>query len=180
MATTRTKRVSIYSKILITRDVSIPIANIGSNIKQTLEKIISNNIEGKCIVEGFIKHNSIQIMSYSSGLIDGSHVKFTVVLECLVCSPVEGMRIACIVKNITKAGIRAETNEEVSPVVIFIARDHHHSQEYFSNIQENDKIDVRIIGQRFELNDKYISIIAELLEPRNTKKNKKPKILIED
>jgi len=32
--------------------------------------------------------------------------------------------------------------------------------------KEGDIINVRIIGQRFELNDKYISVIATLIEPK--------------
>ena len=76
------------------------------------------------------------------------------------------MIIDCVVKNITKAGIRAETNEEKSPVVIFIARDHHYLSHNFSDINEADQIQIRIIGQRFELNDTYISIIAELKDKK--------------
>jgi hypothetical protein len=34
----------------------------------------------------------------------------------------------------------------------------------FSQVQLNDEIKVRVIGQRYELNDKYISIIAELID----------------
>jgi hypothetical protein len=45
-----------------------------------------------------------------------------------------------------------------------LARDHHNSP-YFSTVKINDRINVRVIGQRFELNDKYVSIIAELIEP---------------
>ena len=52
-----------------------------------------------------------------------------------------------------------------------MARDHHHSH-YFSSVKINDKINVRVIGQRFELNDKYVSVIAELIEPEIIKKPK--------
>ena len=45
---------------------------------------------------------------------------------------------------------------------MFIARDHHYNSESFNEIKEGDKFTARVIGQRFELNDKYISIIAEL------------------
>ena len=38
----------------------------------------------------------------------------------------------------------------------------------FSNVKENEEINVRVIGQRYELNDKYISIIAELLPKKKT------------
>jgi len=169
----------IYAPILITRKITISIINVGNNIKQTLEKVIVKQVEGRCVVEGFVKPLSSKILTYSSGTLKGSDVEFEIVFECLVCSPVEGMHIACVAKNITKAGIRAETAEDPSPVVIFVARDHHLSSAYFTNVQENDAINVRVIGQRYELNDKYISVIAELLEPREEKiKRKKKRRLI--
>lgn len=172
--------IGIYSKMLITRKVPVNIRYIGSNIKQTLENIISSEIEEKCIVEGFVKPLTTKILTYSSGLIDGVNIMFEIVFECLVCSPVEGQHIKCIAKNITKAGIRAETDEEHSPVVIFIARDHHNTSKHFATVKQNDSITVRVIGQRYELNDKYISIIAELLETKvdKFKNTKKPRLVI--
>ncbi len=189
MKTKDEKQKGIYTKILITKQIPINIINVGKNIKKTIEEILKSSIEGKCIEEGFIKANSIKIITYSSGLIQGSNVIFEVVFECFVCCPVEGMHIRCVATNITKAGIRAETNEDVSPVVIFIARDHHYKMEYFSKVKQDDTIKVRVIGQRFELNDKYISIIAELIEPhekelksKRTKQSKvaKPTIVIDN
>ena len=172
----------IYNNILITRNISVSINNVGSGIKQTLEKIIANTIEGRCIVEGFIKPNSTKILTNSSGIIKGNLIHFEVVFECAACSPVEGMLINCIAKNITKAGIRAESKDVPSPVIIFISRDHHHTSDYFTKIKEEQEIKVRVIGQRFELNDKYISIIAELIVPseEKTKQKKKPKLRIKD
>ena len=98
--------------------------------------------------------------------------------ECDACMPVEGMQIECTIKNITKAGIRAEVGTENSPLVIFIARDHHEITEYFNSVNIGDTIDIRVIGQRFELNDTFISIIAELLEPKQTIKIKKRRKLV--
>ena len=156
----------LYSQILITRTITISINNIGNSIKETLEKAIAAQIEGKCIVEGYIKPKTIEIITFSSGLVAGSYVIFEVVFQCYVCSPVEGMLINCSAKHINKAGIRAEVNEMPSPVVIFIARDHNYASALFAQVKENDEIKVRVIGQRFELNDKYISIIAELIETK--------------
>jgi hypothetical protein len=82
------------------------------------------------------------------------------------------MNITCIAKNITKAGIRAETSDLPSPVVIFVARDHHYSTPYFSDVKEMDEIVIKVIGQRYELNDKYISIIAELVPAKVVNMNK--------
>jgi len=174
----RKKSNDIYMNTIITKRVNVPITNVNKNIKYTLEKIISNEIEGKCITEGYIKPRSINILTYSSGLIHGATIVFEVVIECNVCNPVEGMTIPCMVKNITKAGIRAQTDEEVSPIVIFIARDHHYMSQKFSTIKEGEMINAKVIGQRFELNDKYISIIAELVEAKEVLKMKKKKKLI--
>jgi DNA-directed RNA polymerase subunit E'/Rpb7 len=172
----------IYGPMLITRKIVLSIVNVGSNIKQTLEKVIAKQVEGRCVVEGFVKPLSSKILTYSSGVLKGSDIEFEIVFECLVCSPVEGMHIECVAKNITKAGIRAETAEDPSPVVIFVARDHHLSSAYFANVQEGDSINVRVIGQRYELNDKYIAVIAELLEPREAKikRKKRPKLIMSD
>ena len=76
------------------------------------------------------------------------------------------MKIHCTIKNITKAGIRAEIAGDISPVVIFIARDHQYQSKYFAEKKEGEEIYIKVIGQRFELNDKYISIIATLVEPK--------------
>jgi len=194
--------IPIYSKSLITRNVVIPIHSISKNIKQMIEKYISSNFEGRCILEGYVKPQSSKIITYSSGLIErGTNINFEVVFECDICFPVEGCLLSCTAKNITKAGIRCESSDEVpSPIVVFIARDHHFNSNYFSSVQEDDKVTVKVIGQRFELNDKYISIIAELVMPSHNFQNNnninnnnlisssnkkilnkaKPKLIIED
>ena len=180
------KLVSIYSRCLITKNISIPITSIGRNIKETIEKVIAFNFEGKCLVEGYIKPKSSKIITYSSGLVErGINISFEVVFECEICFPVEGTLVSCVAKNITKAGIRAESSDEIpSPVIVYLARDHHYNNKQFSEIVENDTFNVRVIGQRFELNDKYVSIIGELVKPKPDKevyKNvSKPKLVIED
>jgi DNA-directed RNA polymerase subunit E'/Rpb7 len=163
LAVKGTNENNIYSKALIHKKVVLKIVNIGTNIKHILEKAVALQIEGKCIIEGYVKPNSVSVLTYSSGIISAADIVFEVVFECLVCSPVEGMVIQCVAKNITKAGIRAETNEPSSPVVVFIARDHHYKSEEFANVKENDTIHAKVIGQRYELNDKYVSVIAVLL-----------------
>jgi DNA-directed RNA polymerase subunit E'/Rpb7 len=186
----RDKLQTIYSRCLLTRKIVLPLVTIGKNLQENIEENIKVNFEGKCVVEGFIKPGSVKIITYSSGTIQrGNQILFEIVFECDVCFPVEGMIISCVAKNITKAGIRAESAGEVpSPVVVFIAKDHHYNVPHFADIQEGDKINVRVIGQRFELNDKYVSIIGEIIKEKefvpNTKGSKlgnsKPRLVIEE
>jgi hypothetical protein len=171
------KQRSVYSRCQITKKIILPITAIGKNIMQTLENTISKMVGGKCIVEGFVKPNSVRVITFSSGVVKGENIIFDVVFNCEVCFPVAGMNLNCIAKNITKAGIRAESADETpSPFILYIARDHYYSSDTFNAVQENDKIMCRVIAQRFELNDKNVSIIGELVP---VKKEIKPKLIIE-
>lgn len=170
----RPGKLSLYIKNISTKRLSVPVKCVGSNIKGTLENILRSNIEGKCSIEDYVKQRSCNVITYSCELVTGNLAIFTVVYECLVCNPSQGMRISCSVKNITNAGILAQVDDsEYSPVNIFIARDHHYNIPYFSELKEGDEIMIRVIGQRFELNDTFVSVLGELelerqREPRNS------------
>ena len=155
----------LYSRAVLSQKVQLPFILVGTNVETTIRHTISSKIEGKCIVEGYVRPGSIKIITISSGTLQGRFIEFDVVFECSICCPVEGMQIKCYAKNITQAGIRAFTNldEKNSPVIIYVSRDHHSTNEYFNSIKEKDAIRIRVIGQRFELNDKQVSIIGELL-----------------
>jgi len=140
-------KLGIYTTILLTRKLQIPFRIIGRNVKETLEHMLSKRVEGKCMAEGFIRPGRI----------------FDVVYECLACSLVEGVVFSCIIKNISLAGIRATLNEPKTPVVVFIARDHHYDRADFTRLQEEEEIRIRVIGQRFEIGDEAISVIGELV-----------------
>lgn len=155
----------IYNKNILTRKIYLSINEIGSNLKENIEKKLQETIEGKCNVEGYIKQNTVNVLEYSSGEVKGDKIIFYINFECLVCKPVEGTILKdCIVKNNTKAGIRAELkNEKPSPLVIFVSRDHNYKNEKLSKLNENDIINVRLIGIRYELNDVNICAIGELV-----------------
>jgi DNA-directed RNA polymerase subunit E'/Rpb7 len=162
------KVIDVYSQCIINKQIVLPITEIGNNIKEVLEKYLKFNFEGKCIVDGYVKKNSTKVISYSSGVINGVNVVFEIVFECLVCFLVEGSLLNCVAKNITKAGIRAESSKESpSPFVVFISRDHHFSHPSFASIEEGDTFIAKVIGQRFELNDTYVSVIGELVDSKH-------------
>jgi DNA-directed RNA polymerase subunit E'/Rpb7 len=186
------REVGVYMNTLLSRKIQVSFNKIGKNIKEVLEKSVKRDIEGKCTIEGFVKSNSTKVLTYSSGVLFENKVEFDVVFECLVCCPVEGMLIKCNVKNKTQAGIRAvigtgtgTTSEEKSPVVVYVSRDHHYNNKYFNTVNENDEITVRVIGQRYELNDEQVSVIGEIVEPKTDKikidkMKKKPRLVISE
>lgn len=164
--------IGVYMNSLLSRKIQVPFKKVGKNIKELLQNKIKRDIEGKCTIEGFIKPDSTRVLTYSSGVLFEDVIEFDVAFESLVCCPVEGMKIKCVIKNKTQAGIRAVINEDVSPVVIYITRDHHYNNKYFSTVEEGDEITAKVIGQRYELNDEQVSIIGEIVEPKSDKYKK--------
>ena len=159
----------VYIRSLLTKKTVLKYDEVNADLFNILEMKIKKLNEGKCVKEGYVKNNSVKLLTYSSGELFDNKILFECVFECLITNPVESTLIYCITKSITKVGVRAEliVDDEVSPYIVFIARDHHYDNESFSHIKENDIIQVRILGQRYELNDKYISIIAELISINN-------------
>ena len=157
-------KTEIFTPLLETDVIHIPFNKVGKNINDIIKKKLVDKIEGKCMKDGFIEPGSTDIITISSGTLVNSYVKYIVAYQSNVCFPVENMVIECTAKNITKAGIKATiTKYTKTPMVIFVARDHHYNNDKFNSIEENDVIRVKIIGQRFELNDEYISVIAEIV-----------------
>jgi len=146
--------------------ITLPILEVGGNIKQNLERMIVSKTEGKCIVEGFVRPDSIRIMTYSAGKVYSGNVEFQTTFQCMICHPVEGTLVRCICKTITKAGIHAEVADRQGnvPIIVFIARDHHIQNTDFEKVFENAKLLVNIIGIRFELNDTNICAIGKLVK----------------
>ena len=158
------RKKGIWMRNILTRKIFLPFKSLGSNIRENIKKRLEETLYNKCSKEGYIKKKSIKILSYSSGVVEANTVIFDVMFECDICRPVEGQIIPCKVKNVTRAGIRATyTREEDSPITIFVARDHHYNNEEFSQKKEDDDINIKVIGIRYELNDETISVLGELI-----------------
>lgn len=168
---------SVYARNMISAKIHLSMREVGDSTKQNLERKIVQRTEGKCIPEGYVRPDSVKIITYSSGVVKMNLIEFQVVFECLICNPVEGQIVECTTKTITKAGIHAEvmTDRKFIPMKIFVARDHNYANRLFGNITENETISVRIIGKRFELNDPYIVAIASLIDNTRGARNAQPK-----
>ena len=167
----------LFQSALLTKRIIIHMNLVDKFIYNTLTTILKTEIEGKCCVDGYVKPDSVKISSYSSGLISGSNVSFDILYECLICLPVEGMTLQVKALSINTAGIKAESIQyshptelsvasggtHATPYVLFISRNHHQDNDIFNSIQVNDTFTAKVIVQRFELNDKYISIIGEIV-----------------
>lgn len=157
---------TIYTHSQIMRQISIPFNAVGKNLHQTIESIIKNMVENRCVAEGFVKPDSIQIKTYSSGKLEGDKVRFDVVFECDIFYPVAGMLLNCVAKLVNKAGITGESVDITpTPFEAHIMRDHFNMNPYFQSIKVGDRFVAKVLGTRFEINDKYVGVVAKLVRP---------------
>lgn len=162
---------SLYHPTCIQRRVCIPFSGVAnfSNMNDHLKQMVSNEIDGRCIPEGFIKPGSCVLRSHSVGTFSAGNILFDLNVDCMLCCPKEGSVINCIAKTVTQAGIRAHACMNPSPVVIYVSREMHDAVRHgpvtmsMDSISPGDPMQIRVIGKRFELNDKCVSIIGELI-----------------
>ncbi len=155
---------SLYHSAIIHHKVVLPFAAIQSfkSIQELLIQYASDQIAGKCITEGFIKPQSCVLRSQSVGTLSAGNIAFNLEIECMLCCPKEGDVMKCVAKTVTQAGIRAHASMEPSPVVVYISRDVQDCQSRtMDSVKPGDHILIRVIGKRYELNDKHVSIIGE-------------------
>lgn len=133
-----------------------------------LEKL-KEKVEGKCDNNGFINHDSAVILKRSMGELQQGQFNgacvFKVVYSVDICSPVEGMIIKCIVRNINKMGLFCELSGfDPSPLSLILAKQHHLKNEDFEKVKPNDLINVEIIGVKIEYNEDQITCIGILAD----------------
>ena len=166
---------ALYHATCIRRKLCIPVSDIPhvSRVEDHLRQTVSGEMDGRCIAEGFIKPGSCILRSHSAGTFSAGNIRFDLEIDCMLCCPKEGAVMNCVAKTVTQAGIRANASvreHEPSPVVIYISREMHdatrlgesmQTQMPMDAIKPGDAMQIRVVGRRFELNDKQVSIIGE-------------------
>lgn len=164
---------SLYNPTCLRRKLCLPFSAVSnfSRVEDYLLKSVSNDMDGRCITEGFVEPGSCKLRSYSVGTFSAGNIKFDLDIECMMCCPKEGTVIKCTAKTVTQAGIRAHAAFMTpSPVVVYVSREMYDatrvsesmpSQLPMDSVKPGDVMHIRVVGRRFELNDKQVSIIGE-------------------
>ena len=173
--TMETSYESLYLPNMMEMRVTLYLNEIGGNkTKENLRKMIAHQIEGKCVSEGYVRPTSVNVKSYNNGVIKGEKIEFLVVFQCLICNPAEGTWIEnCKVSSKTKAGIHANIRDgTITPVTVFVIRDHYIDNQLYELVKEQDYINIKVIGTRYELNDECVEVLGQLVPRRNTTETK--------
>ena len=89
---------------------------------------------------------------------------YKITFTCNVCNPVINQIIQCKVGNIDKSQVICYIGEpEASPVEVYLFKHHHVGNPEFIALKNNDIINVKIGGSKWEYNDTCINSIAQFV-----------------
>lgn len=155
---------NIFFNSMIKQRVIVQAKYLNSHINQYLLDYLKHRFEGKCISEGYIQQDSIEIMEKSIGYINGSRfmgdVNYDILFKANICNPMINNIIECEVKFINKLGLLCKNG----PITIIVGRQFHFNPNLLDNIQVGEVIKISIIDKKFSLNDRQIEVTAKLLE----------------
>ena len=153
----------IYVKRALTDEIHLQPNQLNyPNISDIILQNLKNKVEGRCISDGYIKPESVEILSRNSGIMENhdfsGSVTYTIKYKADICVPYVGQVIECIVDT------HDDTNsvcyigdEETSPMEIYLFRDHYIGNADYVNLQSGDKILIKIMKTQIEYGKKILA-----------------------
>ena len=140
---------------------------------------LKSNYEGLCTKYGFIKPESIELIKKSQGTFIKEYfngfIKFELHCRAETCNPVQGNIVQAVIKNKNQLGILAESSMEVNgkqipilDIIIPIKSAGIISQIDLDTLKIGDPISVEVMGKKYQIKDRKISIIGRVIS--NVKK----------
>ena len=159
--TIQTSFVTMFHSQVFKTSIAVSLKNCTS-IDETIKREVQR-IEGTCISTGYVKPESVKILSRSIGtthaINTSGNIYYDVVCSADVFNPRAGDSLSCIVERVNKLGVMAHGTDDL-PVCVIIARQHHN--DTFRECTPSDVIDCEIIGSRFKIKDREIQVIAKM------------------
>jgi DNA-directed RNA polymerase subunit E'/Rpb7 len=153
----------------LSKDIVINPLNINKNIEEFILKKCKYLFEGKCIDEGYVKEDSIQILKKSLGSYNGSlfngATTYRVMFEALICNPPIDSVIKLNIEQINKMAIRTI----IGPLNILVVKEYETNKKLFKNLKVGDEITVRVIDKQIKKNSKYIKLSCKLVDQSKKK-----------
>lgn len=142
-----------------------------ADFEDTILRKLRQNLEGVCSRHGYIKPSSIEIVRRSAGQFVkqhfNGHLRYDVVCRAEVCNPPQNSIVEAVIKKMNELGLHAESTLRIGesdvPVLDIIIPKRAagiQSEVDLSELQPGDRIYVEVLGKRFQLNDRMISIIG--------------------
>ncbi len=135
------------------------------NISDIVLNVLKQKVEGRCISDGYVKPESVTILSRSLGCMENhdfaGNVSYYLKYRADICAPKPGQLIECIIDT------HDETNsvcyygdETTSPVEIYLFRDHYIGNVEFANLKKGNKILVKVLEPEISFGAEKVLVSA--------------------
>jgi DNA-directed RNA polymerase subunit E'/Rpb7 len=158
---------NIFMRMLMNDKVKLEPAFLSKQYKSEILRRLKLKLEGICSRHGYIKPNSITLHKVCMGRVElvslNGTVLYDVTFHADICNPLIGSVIKSKVMNVNKFGILAEA-EGVVEIIIAKNSVAIQSEVDVNKIRIGDDVLIEVVGKKFELNDKKISLIGRVVK----------------
>lgn len=158
-----------YHVLHFSERVNLRPRQLDQQFSQHVEKAAAQKLERRCTSFGYVRPNSVVLISRSLGRQKSCHfngeMTFDVELVADVCRPLKGDRIYCTVQNINRSGLLAKAGDD-QELHIYVVIQHHNNAVFFDDprLREQSRIMIEVIGSKAKLNDDKIIVIGKLIK----------------
>ena len=159
----------IYQSLALTENINLTPADTNYNIDEILKKKLALKVEGRCIKEGYVKPDSVEIISRTLGHLINSNfsgtINYVIKFKADICIISNNQIVTCEIYNKDKSAAICYIGEpETSPVEIYLHQQHHIGNIEYANLKKEDIIKVKIARTSYEYKDKKIIANGTLVE----------------
>lgn len=153
---------NIYKELTLCKKIYLEPKDLKKNLDEIIKINLVKEFENKCITEGYIKSDSIELLRRSLGSIQSSNFKgtivYTVVFKAKICNPLNGSVIKARVEDINKLGLLGKNG----PISVIIPREYSEDKLVFKDINIGNEVEVEVLGKKYDLNGSVISVVGRL------------------
>ena len=158
----------LYKSLLLEEYIHIKPRELNNKIDDIILLKLKKLVEKKCGQYGYVMPNSIEIKTRSLGMINNASFdgKTTYKIKYIanICAPTNNQIIQCIVGTIDKSQVICYINTpDLSPLEIYLFKQNHIGNVEFESLKENDIINVKIGGSKWQYKNIQIVCIADFL-----------------
>lgn len=159
---------NIFYRTLLNDNIKIEPRYLSKDYRKYVLTKLKAKLEGICSRHGFIKTGSIELYKVTPGNIElvglNGNIVFDVHYYADVCNPLIGNIVKASVTNVNKFGILAEVSGILEIIIAKNSVNIQHDQGVdLDKITIGDTIVIEVLGKKYELNDKKISIVGRIV-----------------
>jgi len=167
----------IFFETVLEDVIKLEPSKCDKNFKRNIKTHLVSKYEGVCSKFGYIKSESIEIITNYVGKIElqtfHGYVKFNVKFKALICNPAVGSVFKCTVQNLNSFGILANvylsSGEILMNIIIPKQSSTISNSSSINDVKINEDVFVELIGKKYQLNSKTISAIAKLIDSSDSR-----------